>query len=211
MARIVEFAVAWSLPLQLWGGFFYLLHKIFCSRYERTKLTAPEYAQQWRTWSWIVYITGLPAVVAILLPDKNWIFAALEASAFPVMVLGLVLAARGVSKYSIDQKLGQLDPIVYTTIGFGLGYSFCTFGGFVTVNQWLELGASAGFLIGTYLQAKDDERQYIAYAAMVLCAGTLLWRLNYIWFTIQQIASLGFIVDAWLVRRRLQRTALPYR
>ena len=175
MLRFVEWATLWSLPLQIWGGFFYLLHKVFCSRYERTK-QKPEAAQKWRTRSWLVYITGLPAVVAILLPKDNWIFAALEASAFPVMVLGLVLAARGVGKKEIDQNLGHLDPVVYTTIGFGLGYSYHLFGGFTTLNQWLEMGASFGFLVGTYLQAKDDEKQYLAYMMMNISAGILLWR-----------------------------------
>jgi hypothetical protein len=192
---------AWALPLQLWGGLFYLLHKVFCSRYERTKKFDLIAAQRWRTRSWMVYMTGLPVVVLMLLAKENWIFAALEASALPVMLLGLILAMQGKAKQQIDQLLGQLDPIVYTLIGFGLGYSFCYFGGFVTFNQWLEIGASGGFLVGTYLQAKDDERQYLAYMLMNLSAGTLLWREDYVWFTLQQIISIAFVIDAWLVRR----------
>lgn len=188
--------------LQTWGGAFYLFHKIFCSRYERTKRIDLVVAQTWRTRSWLVYITGLPAVVAMLLIKDNWIFAGLEAGAFPVMVLGLLLAMRGTTKEKIDQTLGQLDPIVYILIGFGLGYSFHYFGGFITINQWLEIAASGGFLLGTYLQAKDDERQYFAYMLMNVVTATLMWREQYVWFTLQQIISLGFIVDAYKIRKR---------
>lgn len=202
MQGLVEWAILWSLQLQLWGGILYFLHKVFCSRYERTKRN-PETAQRWRTRSWIVYIAGLPAVVALLLTKDNWIFAALEASAFPAMVLGLVLAIKRVSKDEIDKKLSRLDPFMYIAIGFGLGYSYHLFNGFTTLNQILEMGAAFGFLVGTYQQAKDDEKQYLSYIVMNLSAGILLWRENYIWFTLQQIASIAFIADAWLVRRRI--------
>lgn len=188
--------------LQLWGGLFYLLHKVFCSRYERVKKTDLVSAQRWRTRSWVVYLTGLFAVVPMLLLKQNWIFAALEASALPVMVLGLILAVRKKTKQEIDQILGQLDPIVYTLIGFGLGYSFRYFGGFVTVNQWLEISASGGFLIGTYLQAKDDERQYVAYVLMNVVTCLLMFREGYLLFTFQQLVSIGFVVDAFYIRRR---------
>jgi hypothetical protein len=196
----MQTVVEWALPLQLWGGTFYLLHKICCSRYERTKKYDPAAAQAWRVRSWAVYLTGLPAVVLMLLLKANWIFAALEASALPVMLLGLVLAAQGRSKRQIDQLLGRLDSIVYALIGFGLGYSCCYFGGFVTFNQWLEISASGGFLIGTYLQTKDDERQYLAYMVMNVSTGLLFWRENYIWFMLQQVASIAFVIDAWRVR-----------
>ncbi len=188
--------------LQLWGGLFYLLHKVFCSRYERVKKTDLVKAQAWRTRSWIVYLTGLFAVVPMLLIKQNWIFAALEASALPVMVLGLVLAIRKRTKAEIDQLLGQLDPIVYTLIGFGLGYSFRYFGGFVTMNQWLEISASAGFLVGTYLQAKDDERQYVAYVLMNVVTCALMFHEGYWLFMVQQMVSIGFVVDAYKIRRK---------
>lgn len=188
--------------LQLWGGLFYLLHKVFCSRYERIKKTDLVSAQKWRTRSWVVYLTGLFAVVPMLLLKQNWIFAALEAGAFPAMVLGLVLAVQHKTKEQIEQLMGQLDPIMYIAIACGLAYSFYSFGGFVTFNQWLEITGSAGFLIGTYLQAKDDERQYVAYVLMNLATCWLMWRQNYVIFTLQQLVSIGFVVDAFYIRRK---------
>ena len=187
---------AWSLQLQLWGGLCYLLHKIFSFQYERTKKDV------WLTTAWIVYIAGLPAVVAILLKEHNWIFAWLELSALPLMILGLILAAKKLSGAEIGLRLKVLDPLVYILIGIGLGYSLRDFGGLTTLNQGLELGASGGFLIGTYLQGKKNPRAYLFYILMNLSAGVLLWRENYIWFTLQQIASIGFIVAAWYMSQR---------
>lgn len=136
----------------------------------------------------------------MLLIKQNFIFSALEASALPLMILGLTLASMRVEKDQIDKKLRKLDPVVYTLIGAGLGYSFRYFGGFVTTHQWLEITASAGFLIGTYLQAKDHTAQYAAYLVMNIATAVLFFRQDLLWFGIQQIVSIVFILDAYWIR-----------
>src|SRR3989344_2452616 len=77
--------------MQLLGGVFYTLNKIFFSRKERTH---GERARQWRIWAWVVYIIGLPPWLVILSYEKNWMVTFVEAGGLPSMLLGLALAFR---------------------------------------------------------------------------------------------------------------------
>lgn len=180
--------------LQVWAGLFYLLNKIFFSRAERSE--GPK-KRLWRIWSWSVYLVGLPAWLAIFAIEHNWIIGAVEASGAISMALGLVIAIRG-----IGQEPKWLRTIARIVIVIGIACSFYEFGGLTKFTQALELGVAVGFLVGTYLLAREHPTGYLWFMFMLASAGTLMGVQGYPWLTVQQIVSLGFIVDAYLMQRR---------
>ncbi len=184
--------------LQWLGGDFYLLNKVFLSlsEYARKRGNRTK-ARQWRIFSWIVYLTGLPPWVIIFIDSRNWIAAAVEASGVPAMLLGLVIAVRGINK----KPPPLLDRLALVCIPLGFAYSLYDFGGLNTINQWLEIGLVAGFLVGTYLLAKEKPSGYLWYVLMHITCGWLMWIQAYPWLFLQQVISLGFIAAAYRVTR----------
>lgn len=60
--------------LQLFGGVFYLLNKIFFSAKEHAINRNDKIAtRKWKITAWIVYLIGLPAWVIILFGKHDWI------------------------------------------------------------------------------------------------------------------------------------------
>ncbi len=182
--------------LQVWGGAFYLLQKIFLSAAERS---GQQWQRRWRIWSWIVYLIGLPAWVAIFAsPDnRNWIAAAVETAGAPSMLVGLIIALRG-----HGHQPRWLDHLAKVMIVIGLGFSLYDFGGITTINQVCELALAAGFLGGTYLLAIQRPAGYLWFMLMNAANAVLMLRQDYFWLTIQQLASLAFIIDAYRVQRK---------
>src|SRR3989338_3130558 len=146
--------------LQIWGGFFYLLNKIFFSRSERS---AGEKRRKWRIASWVVYLVGLPAVVPMLLIKEDYIFAMFEVGGAPAMVLGLIIALRGKGRAP-----KWLHAIAVTSIVGGLGWSIYELEGITRLTQLIEIGAVLGFLIGTYQLAREQATGYLWYVLMHL-------------------------------------------
>ena len=99
---------------------------------------------------------GLLPWVIIFISEHNWIAAAVEAGGAPAMLMGLSIAWRGQR-----QESRWLDHFTKLAVFLGLGLSFYDFGGITTLNQVLELGIASGFLIGTYLLAKEKPHGYI--------------------------------------------------
>lgn len=185
--------------LQLLGGGFYLLNKAFLSASERAKRSGKaDAARQWRIAAWAIYILGLPPWVVIFIQERNWIAASVEASGAPSMILGLVIALRGLEKGAPK----WLDWLALACIPFGFLYSFYDFGGFIALTQWLETALVAGYLVGTYLLAKERGSGYLWYILMHLACGYLMWHEGYPWLTLQQAISLALIVDAYATQRR---------
>jgi len=158
-------------------------------------------SQRWRVNAWTVYLIGLPAWIIIFISERNWIAAALEAGGAPAMVLGLVVALRGKGKAP-----KWLDYIALIAIMLGLSYSWYDFGGVTTINQWLELGMVTGFLSGTYLLAKERPVGYLCFLLMVSSNLCLMWIQDYPWLALQQLISLGFILDAFFAERRKSKS-----
>jgi hypothetical protein len=184
--------------LQIWAGGFYLLNKIFFSRKERS-LSKIEF-KKWQTRSWAVYLIGLPAWVIIFVLERNWIAAALEAGGAPSMILGLIIAIRGK-----DGEIKWLRYIALAALILGLGYSLYDFGGITTPNQFLELGIVTGYLIGTYMLAREDPKGYIWFLFMILSCGSLMALQEYWWLMGQQIVSFFFVFDAYRINKRKQK------
>ncbi len=193
-----------QLLLQWLGGGFYLLNKIFFSFSERRQRRGDaRLAKKWRIASWAVYLVGLPPWVIIFIYWHNWIAASVEASGAPSMVLGLVMAMRGHQ----SSPPRWLNRIAYVCIPIGLAISLYDFGGITTLNQCLEIGLVAGFLIGTYQLALHRYSGYLWYILMHVACGWLMWIQQFPWLAAQQAVSLLFIFDAYWVASRMQKTS----
>lgn len=183
-----------DISLQIWGGIFYLLNKVFFSQAERSKTI--NVRKIWRIRSWIVYLTGLPAWVIVFISEHNWIAAGVESGGAPAMLVGLIIAWRG---HGAEQK--WLDSIAKLSVFVGLILSVHEFGGIKNLCQLLELGIAAGFLMGTYLMAKDNVQGYLWLMSGNVSCATLMGIEGFYILMTQQLISLGFVSDAYFVRR----------
>lgn len=181
--------------LQVWGGGFYLLNKIFFSVAERC--CDKKRGQVWRKYAWIVYLIGLPMILCLLWLKHNWMAFSVEAGGSMAMVLGIVVASRG-----LERTPKWLDHIALASSVTGIVYSLYDFGGITTLNQLLEIGTVSGFLIGTYLLAKERPSGYLWYMIMNFTTGWLMYIQDYHIMAAQQALSFGFIVDAYFTHRR---------
>ena len=186
-----------NILLQIWGGLFYLLNKLFFSKAERS-VTQPQ-QQKWRVWAWTAYLMGLPPWIFIFISERNWIAAAVESSGVPAMLLGLSAAWHGQTHF---HEYAWLDHLAKLMIFIGLALSSYDFGGLATLNQFLELGIAAGFLMGTYLLAKSNPHGYFWLMVGNISAALLMIRQDYFLLMAQQIISLCLVLDAYRVQRR---------
>jgi hypothetical protein len=184
-----------ELSLQIWGGLFYLLNKVFFSRAERSKTI--DSRRVWRIRSWIVYLIGLPAWVVVFISEHNWIAAGVESGGAPAMIVGLIIALRG---HGTGQK--WLDSIAKLSVFVGLALSVHEFGGIKTPSQFLELGIAAGFLMGTYMMAKDKAQGYFWLMLGNVTCASLMGIEGFFILMIEQLVSFIFVADAFLVRRK---------
>lgn len=185
--------------LQLLGGTFFLLNKVFlsCSEHVGRKGKKAS-ARKWRIAAWVASLIGLPPWVILFIGKHNWIAASMEMSGAPAMVLALVIAVRGTE----EKPPRWLDILALICISAGFGYSLYDFGGLKTLNQWLEIALVIGFLIGTYLLAKVRRGGYLWYILMHVACGWLMWIQQYPWLFAQQAVSLVFIVYAYIAARK---------
>ena len=184
-----------DISLQIWGGLFYLLNKVFFSQAERSKTIDDR--KIWRIRSWIVYLTGLPAWVVVFVSEHNWIAAGVESGGAPAMLIGLIIALRGHGK---EPK--YLNSIAKLSVLVGFTLSMYEFGGIKYLSQILELGITAGFLMGTYMMAKDKAQGYLWLMLGNVSCATLMGIEGFYILMTQQLVSLGFVTDAFLVRRK---------
>ncbi|WP_320169403.1 hypothetical protein [Maridesulfovibrio sp.] len=182
--------------LQIWGGLFYLLNKFFFSRAERS---SKEFNRKsWRIRSWVVYLAGLPAWIIVFVSEHNWIAASVESGGAPAMISGLIIAWRG---HGAEPK--WLNILAKASVAVGLGISLYEYGGLTDTTQLLELGIAAGFLLGTYMMAQDDQQGYLwLMLGNVSCAALMGLQGFYILMA-QQLISLIFVIDAFLIRRKI--------
>ncbi|MCI5108652.1 MAG: hypothetical protein MRY49_02290 [Candidatus Pacebacteria bacterium] len=179
--------------MQVLAGGFYLLNKIFLFLSESNKIRK----RFWRINAWSVYLLGLPFWTYIFLSERNWIAAALELGGAPAMVMGLVYSVRKEQK-----SLRWLDHICIIAIVLGLGYSLYDFGGIVVINQYLELGTVTGFLIGTYMLAKEKPGGYLWFLIMNVSNAALMAIQDYYWLSVQQMISFCFVLSAYISVKR---------
>lgn len=182
-----------SIIMQVWGGIFYLLNKIFFCISEHN----PQKRKTWRVCSWIVYLIGLPAWVIIFIWEHNWIAASIETGGVPSMALGLIIALRGKGK---EPK--WLNFIAIVAIVSGITYSLYDFGGITTINQVLELGIVVGFLTGTYMLAKERPIGYLWFLLMNSSNSVLMYIQDYRMLCLQQVISFIIVFDAYRIQKK---------
>ena len=190
-----------ALLLQVWGGGCYLLNKMLFAFAEGRRF---ELKRLLRLYGWIVYIAGVPAWVAILLGKHNWIAAAIEAGGVPSMFFGLYTAYRAPQTPSLRFDRFA-SAFTYGFIVLGVGYSLYDYGGITSITQVLEMGVTAGFLLGSYLLAKNNAAGWLFFMLMNGSMATLMHLQDKPILATQQIVSLCFVVYGYAVSKRTPR------
>lgn len=181
--------------LELWGGLFYLLNKIFFSVFEKTQRKILQIL------SWAVYLIGLPAWVIIFIQEKNWIAASIESAGALSMILRLTRSIRG--KEATPKILNTITGIF---VVMGIGYSAYDLGGLHHFTQFLELSMTTGFLLGTYLLARENNKGYLFFLLMNASNAILMLQEKRDILMIQQIVSMFFVLYAWIQSQKNKKT-----
>ena len=179
-----------DLILQIWAGGFYLANKV-CFALAEGRTAAKK--RQLRVAGWLVYLLGVPAWVVILVDKHDWIAASIEAGGVPAMLFGLYNVSQNIVKP--DPRLDRLTSwLTYGFLVFGVFGSIVDFGGLTSVPQLLEIGVMVGFLLGTYLLAKQDFRGWLFFLLMNGSMGSLMLLQGKPVLAVQQSISLCFVI-----------------
>ncbi len=184
-----------TLFLQIWGGGFYLSNKILLAlaegRPQRSK-------RLFKIAGWLIYILGVPAWVIILISKQNWIAASIEVGGVPSMIFGLynVYTRAEVSSRTMDIIAMSAT---YLSLVLGVGYSLYGHGGINTVTQLLEIGVMIGFLLGSYLLAKNLPVGWLFFMLMNGSMAVLMLIQEKPILSIQQLLSLCFVVYGFII------------
>ncbi len=184
-----------DIILQVWGGGFYLLNKIFLAlaegKNEKTK-------RQLKIAGWIIYILGVPAWVMILISKHNWIAASVETGGVPSMLFGLFTVYQNAeAPNKIFDFIASLFTYVFLILG--VSYSVYDYGGIASVSQLLEIGVMIGFLVGSYLLAKNNSYGWLFFMLMNGSMASLMLIQNKPFLSVQQLVSLCFVIYGFAI------------
>ena len=184
-----------ELILQFWGGGFYLINKVFFAFAEGKKESTK---RRLKIFGWIIYLLGVPAWVIILVNKHDWIAASIEAGGVPAMLFGLftVYQNKGIPNKIFD-FIASL--FTYAFLVFGVFYSALDYGGITSVSQILEIGVMIGFLIGSYLLAKNNSYGWPFFILMNGSMGSLMLIQGKPILAVQQVVSLCFVIYGFIV------------
>ena len=87
----------------------------------------------------------------------------------------------------------------YAFVVFGVCYSVYDYGGIASVSQLLEIGVMIGFLIGSYLLAKNNSYGWPFFILMNGSMGSLMLIQGKPILAAQQVASLCFVIYGFIV------------
>lgn len=185
-----------DLILQIWGGSFYLTNKI-CFALAEGK-TNDDRKHYLKLFGWLIYILGVPAWVIILIMKHNWIAASIEAGGVPAMLFGLYNVYT--KSNTPSQKFDLIASLcTYAAIVIGVGYSVYDYRGIVSISQLLEIGVMVGFLLGSYLLAKNNSIGWLFFMLMNGSMGTLMLLQNKPILAVQQCISLCFVMYGFIM------------
>ena len=181
------------------GALCFLVNKIYLSQAERARDEETELTN--RALAWKSYLRGLPFIVVLFYETRGWLAASVEAAGAPAVYLGLVRAKRGKkSKLPVSLFVFALAASV-----LGLCGSLYLYRGLTEWSQVCELGLSVGYFVGTFLLAyRDDKNGYLWYVLMHVAGAAYFYIIpttNWV-MVIFQVVSIGFVVDAYCVRRK---------
>lgn len=187
-----------DLFLQIWGGGFYLLNKVFFALAEGKHAVRK---RQLKIVGWTIYISGVPAWVIILALKNDWIAASIEFGGVPAMLFGLYNIYTNTSEpNSLFDRIASLFTII--SISAGVGFSVYSHHGITSIHQLLELGVMIGFLLGSYFMAKNRSRGWIFFMLMNISMGTLMLMQQNPILAIQQFVSLCFVIYGYTMATR---------
>ncbi len=187
-----------DIALQFWGGGSYLINKIFFALAEGKNQNLK---RKLKLYGWTMYIFGVPAWVIILLSEQNWIAASIEAGGVPSMFLGLyTVYQNSKSPNSIFDKVASF--FTYGSIALGVSYSVLDYGGITSFSQVLEMGVMLGFLLGSYLLAKNNRTGWLFFMLMNWSMATLMLIQHKPLLAVQQIVSLSFVIYGFRASRK---------
>ena len=153
---------------------------------------------------WIIWILGVPAWVIVFIEKHNWMAASIEAGAVPSMLFGLWNVHRRLE--TPNRFLDRLTSLfTYGAILLGVGYSIYDHHGITVFTQYLEVGAVVGFLMGSYLLAKNSSFGWIFFILMNGSACLLMAIQNKQILAIQQAVSLCFVTYGLRSALRVKR------
>jgi len=190
-----------DLLLQAWGGGFYLLNKI-CFALAAGHRGAG--GRRLRICGWLVYLVGVPAWVILLVGRQNWIAASIEAGGVPSMLLGLTATWQTAkSPHPFFERFAKLST--WGALLLGVGYSLYDYGGLTAITQLLEVGVMLGFLLGSYLLAREHFSGWFFFVLMNLSMAGLMFLQQKPLLGAQQLVSLAFVLyglrQSWRGRR----------
>ncbi len=183
-------AKAVDMPLQIWAATCYLSNKILLALAEGK----PAYSKRkMKILGWVVFIIGVPAWVIILASKNDWIAAAMEAGGLPAMFLGLY---NTVYSDKPANKLFNRLVSIFTICALLLGifFSLRHYGGLHSPSQFLEILVVLGFLMGSYLLARENIKGWLFFMLMNASAASLMLLHGNFILMAQQIVSLGFVI-----------------
>jgi len=90
----------------------------------------------------------------------------------------------------------------YGSILLGVGYSLLDYGGITSFSQVLEMGVMLGFLLGSYLLAKNNRTGWLFFMLMNANMAVLMLIQQKPLLTVQQIVSLGFVIYGFRASRK---------
>jgi hypothetical protein len=180
--------------LQVWGGGCYLMNKVLFSVSQNEQ---PHRKRTFQIWAWLIYIFGVPAWVFILVSHHNWIAASIEAGGVPAMLLGLYNTFHGFKK---DNRIftALVTLCTYAALAFGISYSWQHYGGITSLSQMLEVGVMLGFLMGSYLLAKQNTNGWLFFMLMNVSMAWLMFMQDKPILMMQQLVSLGFVIYGFI-------------
>ncbi len=89
---------------------------------------------------------------------------------------------------------GFPDPPGIAAITLGLGYSLIDNGGITSISQILEIGVMIGFLLGSYLLAKNNRKGWLFFMIMNGSMASLMLIQEKQLLALQQLVSLSFVI-----------------
>ncbi len=121
----------------------------------------------------------------------------IEVGLIPAVILGIYNALQGKGQTPKWIKYAALAAAVAGTV-----FSHHYFQGIKNLDQALEISSLIGSLFGLFLAAEERPAGYLWFLLMNGGMAALVLHQGYGWLFLQQIASLYFVLDAYVQTRK---------